>query len=288
MNSKQRKVTARKTWIKIYEELGSVSKAARRCGIPRSTLYRWINRYKPDDENSLKDKSQKPIKLAKQKITEEIEKLILSIRDQHNFGPQSISTHLVRNHSIKLSPPTVWRVLNRYAVKPLKRYRKHQEIKRYNRPLPGDRVQLDVMKIRAKCYQFTAVDDCTRLRVIRLYPSKHAENTVKFLYEVIENLGFPIQRIQTDWGTEFYNHLNLKDKTLHIEPFLAKWEHFYNHKRPHASLNGKTPYERYLELEKLVPTQGEVTGKYWEKNEVIRPRNYQYLTLIKKIGLSQM
>ena len=87
---------------------------------------------------------------------------------------------------------------------------------------------------------------------------------------------------------EFYNHLNLRDKTLQIEPLLADWEHFYNYKRPHASLNGKTPHERYLELETQVPTQGEVTGKYWEKSEVIRPRNYQYLTLIKKIGLSQM
>lgn len=155
MNSKKRKLTARKNWIKIYEELGLVSKAARRCGIPRSTLYRWINRYNANDENSLKDKSQKPINLAQQKITHEIEKIILSIREQHNFGPQSISTYLLRNHNIKLSPPTVWRVLNRHAVKPLKRYRKHQEIQRYNRPLPGDRVQLDVMKVRTKCYQFT-------------------------------------------------------------------------------------------------------------------------------------
>jgi len=44
MNSKKRKITARKNWIKIYAELGSISKAARRCGIPRSTLYRWVNR----------------------------------------------------------------------------------------------------------------------------------------------------------------------------------------------------------------------------------------------------
>jgi transposase InsO family protein len=41
----------------------------------------------------------------------------------------------------------------------------------------------------------------------------------------------------------------LKDKTLQIEPLLADWEQFYNYKRPHSSLNGKTPHERYLELE---------------------------------------
>ena len=44
-----------------------------------------------------------------------------------------------------------------------------------SRPLPGHRVQLDVKFIaplagsRRKHYQFTAIDDCTRLRVLRIY-----------------------------------------------------------------------------------------------------------------------
>jgi hypothetical protein len=63
------------------------------------------------------------------------------------------------------------------------------------------------MKVRAKCYQFTAVDDCTRLGVLRLYSLKPAVNTVNFLYAVLESFEFSIQRIQTDWGTEFYNDL---------------------------------------------------------------------------------
>jgi len=80
----------------------------------------------------------------------------------------------------------------------------------------------------------------------------------------------------------------LRDKTLQLEPLLTEWEHFYNYKRPTASLNGKTPYERYLELANVTPTQEDVTGKYWEKPENIRPRSYQYLTLIKKLEVSQM
>lgn len=328
MDTKKRKIKAREIWVKTYLELGSVSKAARRCGIPRSTLYRWIKRYETGGENVLADIPQKPKKFAKQKVTKELEELILSIRKKHNFGPQSISTHLLRNYQIALSSPTIWRVLTKYTVKPLKKYKK-QVTKRYTRPVPGDRVQIDVMKVRANCYQFTAVDDCTRLRVMRLYSSKHAENTVKFLYEVLENFEFPIQRIQTDWGTEFYNdlfqeelmshfikfrpikprsphlngkversqktdkaefysQLNLRDKTLQLEPLLAEWEYFYNHNRPHASLNGKTPYERYLELKEHIPIQPEVTGKYWEKEEIIRPRNYQYLRHLQKGSMSHM
>lgn len=102
------------------------------------------------------------------------------------------------------------------------------------------------------------------------------------------HLNGKVERSQKTDKAEFYHHLNLKDKTFQIEPLLADWEHFYNYKRPHSSLNGKTPYERYLELENVTPTQEDVTGKYLEKPENIRPRNYQYLTLIKKIEASQM
>ena len=329
MISKKRKIKAREVWIKTYQDLGSVSKAAKRCGIPRSTLYRWIKRYELGGENPLADRSQKPMVLAKKIITPDLENLILTLRQQHNFGPQSISTHLLRKYKLKVSAPTVWRALQRHSVKPLKRYRKNQEIKRYSRPTPGDRVQMDVTKIRSKCYQFTAVDDCTRLRVLRLYPSKHGENTVKFLYEVLESFNFPIQRIQTDWGSEFFNdlfqeelmihfikfrpikprsphlngkversqktdkaefysHLDLKNKSLCLEPLLADWERFYNHERPHASLNGKTPYERYLELEKATPTQPDVTMAYLEKPEEIKPRNNKYLTWVNQFRLSHM
>ena len=65
----------------------------------------------------------------------------------------------------------------------LKRYRGKQAMKRYNRPIPGERVQMDVTKIRPKCYQFTAKDDCTRLRVLCLYSNKKADSAVHFLFE---------------------------------------------------------------------------------------------------------
>ena len=67
MNSKNRKLKARENWIKLYKELGSVSKAAKRCGIPRSTLYRSINRYETGGENSLVDRISKTNKISSAK-----------------------------------------------------------------------------------------------------------------------------------------------------------------------------------------------------------------------------
>ena len=317
MTPEKRQIKARETWIKCYEELGSVSKAARRCGIPRSTLYRWLKRYKSDGQESLRDRSRKPKTLAKQKINDELELLIKSIRIEYKFGPQRIHTHLLRLHSIDISAATIWRVLKKNEVPNLKKYRKHNDYIRYNRPIPGDRVQFDVTKIGPKCYQFTAIDDCTRLRALKLYPNKKAESTVDFLGYVLDTFQFPIQRVQTDWGTEFFNdlfqyeladhfikfrpikprspHLNGKvershfsdksefystiprqQKNIELANKVSEWQNFYNHQRPHASLNGKTPYEKYLELEHLIPIQPDVTGKYWEKEVEIITRNSKW------------
>ncbi|WP_160143020.1 helix-turn-helix domain-containing protein, partial [Rickettsia endosymbiont of Ixodes scapularis] len=77
---------ARTTWIQTYEQLGSISKTARRCGIPRSTLYRWITRYKTQGLEGLKDKSQRPNKLGKLKVTADIEELVINLRQKHKFG----------------------------------------------------------------------------------------------------------------------------------------------------------------------------------------------------------
>lgn len=242
MTNKLRKIKARTTWVQIYEQLGSISKAARRCGIPRSTLYRWVNRYKTEGVDGLKDKSQRPNKLGKLKLTTDIEKLIISLRQKHKFGPKRINITLIRNYNINLSPSTIWRILKKHNIPAIKRYRKRDNYKRYNRPIPGDRVQIDVTKIRKNCYQFTAVDDCTRLRVLRLYQNKTAENAILFLYEILDNFPFPIQRIQSDWGTEFFNYVFQEELMQHFIKFRP-----IKPRSPH--LNGKV--ERSQQTDKV-------------------------------------
>jgi hypothetical protein len=49
---------------------------------------------------------------------------------------------------------------------------------------------------------------------------------------------------------------------MDLAPKLLEWQSFYNYKRPHASLNGKTLHEKYLELGHLIPNQPDVTAKY--------------------------
>ncbi|WP_394801627.1 integrase core domain-containing protein [Chryseobacterium cucumeris] len=37
----------------------------------------------------------------------------------------------------------------------------------------------------------------------------------------------------------------LSDPDLNLNTLATQWQEFYNKKRPHSSLNGKTPWENY-------------------------------------------
>tara|TARA_Y100001949_G_scaffold17446_1_gene12429 strand:+ start:994 stop:1407 length:414 start_codon:yes stop_codon:yes gene_type:complete len=95
-------------------------------------------------------------------------------------------------------------VLTRHDVKPIVFQRKKKDFIRYQRPIPGDRVQMDTCKIAPGIYQYTAIDDCSRYRVLDVFNRRSAANTLIFIDKVIEEMPFPIQRIQTDRGTEFF------------------------------------------------------------------------------------
>ena len=226
--------------------MGSISKAARKCGIPRSTLYRWLNRYREEGKESLGGKSKRPKRLANQKITEHLEDLIISARKNFKFGPQRIQTYLLRMKDLNISSPTIWRVLKKNEIPNLKKYRKQNEYTRYSRPIPGDRVQMDVTKVGPRCYQFTAVDDCTRMRALKLYPNKKAESTVDFLGYVLDTFPFPIQRIQTDWGNEFFNdifQLELAEHFIKCRPIKPR--------SPHS--NGKVERSQFSDKSEFMP-----------------------------------
>lgn len=80
------------------------------------------------------------------------------------------------------------------------------------------------------------------MKCIRIYPNKKVENTIHFLSEIIDTFQFPIQRIQTDWGTEFFNYdfqYELHEHFIKFRPIKPKTPH----------LNGKV--ERIQQTDKV-------------------------------------
>ncbi len=82
-------IRMRQKWLELYAETGSVTKTALRCGIARSTLYRWINREKEQGKSELSDKSKRPSRLANMKITPEIETIILNLCVRQEEGERN-------------------------------------------------------------------------------------------------------------------------------------------------------------------------------------------------------
>ena len=63
---------------------------------------------------------------------------------------------------------------------------------------------MDTCKIASGLYQYTAVDDCTCYQVMEIYPVRTAANTILLLEKIVEQMHFPIRKVQTNRGRECF------------------------------------------------------------------------------------
>jgi transposase InsO family protein len=109
------------------------------------------------------------------------------------------------------------------------------------------RNRADTIKIAPGLYQYTAIDDCTLVMVLGLYPRRTAANAVDFLDYVLGQVRFPIQRIQTDRGKEFTSY-KFQEK---LAEYRIKWRPT-RPRSPH--LNGKVERVQKTCLDELYAT----------------------------------
>ena len=314
MKAESERHRARLRWVTLFAETGDAGLVCRRCGISRPTLRKWWRRFQDEGEAGLSSRSRRPHHSPARVIGPDEVTSIIKLRKERNLGPKGIQSELLRVEGRTFSTATIWKVLNRLGLDRVRAPKRPLSPKRYARPTPGDRVQLDTMQVSSGRVQFTAIDDCTRMRVLGLYERKTAANAVRFLEErVLEEFPFPIQRIQTDRGGEFFAltfqkalkhqrikfrpirprspHLNGKVErsqqtdrsefwatvdftSSHLEQELDEWQHFYNWLRPHSSLGGQTPFERCCDLLWHTPSREDVIDGYHPASEHFRDRNY--------------
>ncbi len=110
------------------------------------------------------------------------------------------------------------------------RYKRHEtRWIRHEKPERRHHIQVDVEFLqnipdtRKRCYQFTAIDDCTRLRVLIIGDKNNQKIAIQFIDYALSQLQFRIQVIQTDNGAEFQaqSHWHILDKGIkhvYIEP----------------------------------------------------------------------
>jgi len=227
MSQDERMVKLRLSWFRHVKEVtGNVAKTCRHYGISRTMYYRWYDRYLEQGMEGLKDRSKRPKSHPKTTKREVVEK-ILYLRQHYYFGPTKIHMYLARYHDIQISSACIWKILKTACMNRLpanQRYRPHKErFKRYEKPLPGHNIQMDVKFLERipnishrRYYQFTAIDDCTRLRVMKIYDRNTQKNAIQFVDYVLSSLPFKVECIQTDNGKEFQSqfHWHILDKGI--------------------------------------------------------------------------
>ena len=211
---------------------GNVARTCRHFGISRKSFYKWKRRLDEHGQAGLADRARAPHSSPRATPQDVVGKIVY-LRQQYHFGAGRIAAYLARFHQIAIATSSVHRILTRHGMPRLPANQKHRphgrRWRRYEKPQPGHRLQLDVKFLeripgtRKRLYQFTAIDDCTRIRVLKVYDACNQRTAIRFIDEVRRRLPFRVQIVQTDNGAEFQSafhwHLERDDiRHVYIRP----------------------------------------------------------------------
>ena len=156
----------------------NVARVCRHFGISRKSFYKWKRRHTDHGAAGLCDRPRTPHRSPRATSRDVIRK-ILYLREQYHFGPGRIAAYLHRFHQILIARSSVHRILKRHGMNRLPANQKHRPYgkrwKRYEKLAPGHHLQVDVKFLeripgtRRRLFQFTAIDDCTRIRVLKIF-----------------------------------------------------------------------------------------------------------------------
>jgi transposase InsO family protein len=278
------RVNQRRRVVEYALEYG-IKPAGRHFGLARRTVRTWVRRWKAGGAEGLVPRYPAT---RKRRLPETTRALIRVARVDHRYGAARTQIWLKRVHDLHVNTGTIQHVFREMGIPVLTKTpkRRPKQMMLFEKDEPGDSVQVDVKVVklqREKAFQYTAIDDCTRYRVLRLYPRQNQHTSLQFLDELRRDLPFPIRKLQCDNGTEFplafklaveaagIRHRYIKPRRpqqngkvershrIDQEEFwsqhdfatrteadapLADWAHRYNHERFSLALHGRTPAEK--------------------------------------------
>jgi transposase-like protein len=254
-NSITQKLKYKQSVVKFSFEYG-VTKAVEQFGENRRTIYRWRKRYDGTLE-SLKDKSHRPKHHPNEHTIEEI-KLIKNFKNNNKETGLVVLWVKLRKAGYTRTIQGLYHVMVRLGI--YKRTAsKKKRIQASEVPIakyPGERVQIDVKYVPRECmskelkelgekyYQYTAIDEYTRLRYTYFCKEHNTYESTVFLNKLIRYFPFKIELIQTDNGFEFTNRLSWnafnRNKLTMFEKRLKELKIEQSLIRPHTpTQNGK-------------------------------------------------
>jgi transposase InsO family protein len=193
----------------VLDHGAKIGDVATRYGVDRRTIHRWLTRYATQGLGALADRSHRPDTCPHQ-VAADVEARILELRRSHpGWGPRTILNKLRRELDQPPSRSSVYRCLVRHRlIAPKQRRRRREDYKRWERSMPMELWQMDVMGgVRltdgTRLSAVTGIDDHSRFCVIaHLVERATARPVCEALLEGLRRHGVP-QQILTDNGKVF-------------------------------------------------------------------------------------
>lgn len=248
MNNITQIIEYRKSVIKYAKNKG-VPKALEEFNVSRATIYRWIKKFDGTNK-SLLDKSRRPHSHPNQHTEEELRNIKNYKAKNKKKGLVMLWLKLREKTGYSRSIVSLYRAMIRLGIyKKTPSKKKQSENRKYKQATyPGEKIQVDVKYVPINCmlnedkendiryYQYTAIDEYSRQRVVMATKEHSTYESAKFVKLIIKKFKFNIETVQTDNGLEFTNRLSYK-----------------------ADRNTKTFFEKELELNNI-------------KHKLIKPR----------------
>lgn len=219
-------VRQRLNLIRAVKKYG-ISLGCERFGKHRSYYYYWNDRYKRWDWHGLRDRSRRPHRMPKISKEKNV-KAVIKMRRKTNYGKERIHEYL-KDKGIIIPVSTIGNILRRSGLLVKRRRWKtaKKHIRRYDLLYPGQRIQMDLKYVPYMVkgrywYQYSVLDEHTRMRYLEWHESRWVKTVVEVLKRAQRYFGFKIEAVQTDNGTEFtYDYtseLTARDKVPIIHP----------------------------------------------------------------------
>jgi transposase InsO family protein len=197
----------------------SCAAAARKFNSTPKTVAKWVNRFRAEGVDGLRDRSSRPLSSDSQTSQATCDTIEV-LRRQRHTGKQIAA-------EVGVSPATVCRVLKRRGLNKLSALELAEPIRRYEHENPGDLIHLDIKKlgrIGSVGHRITGrqagvvnrhhgigwefvhvcIDDHSRVAFVQVMADQRKQSAVAFLQAAVAyyaRLGVRIARVMTDNGS---------------------------------------------------------------------------------------
>ena len=176
----------------------TVTALARKFGVSRLTIYKWIKRQDVEDRSCAPHRRRNALNDVQQSV-------IALLREKAGLSGDGILRLIENCLGWKVGRSTLYRYLKKMGLtgksKQSRKWESFQQVKE-----PGF-VHIDVYYLPRiggkRMYLYVAIDRATRCVWVMLSDKKDAQASVKFIHQCVEAFPFKIHTILTDNGKEF-------------------------------------------------------------------------------------